>query len=129
MKITVRCEDKRSWEGIADQWEAHKGVIKAWCEGAEIELYDMPGFNLSPTVIPCPEFQIANKYRVKKREPVCGEVWVRGSSEGVRGSIPFLYVGSMYISLDKASLQVPLNAEMTFSASSVKEYFAMEQVK
>ena len=77
MTTTVKHKGSvREWEGSVENWDKHRDVIVAWCDGSDIQV--LGGHYKRPSYIDLmnPAFESDSQYRIKQREPNAGEVWI-----------------------------------------------------
>ena len=125
IKKTVTIEGVRSWTGPMENYEAHKEGVEHWCGGGDIETHD-DATDWYDVDANRPLFAPSFEYRIKRREPRFGEVWVVGD-------IPCIYSkyglgGFRFIQLDDANAH-SLHANPVYSAPSVEAYIAKQIIQ
>ena len=125
MTTTVKHKGSvREWEGPIKNWDKHRDVIVAWCDGAEVEVHINRKW-LTPW---SHGFYSDMDYRIKQREPKAGEVWVDSNGS------PCIFIEDDNIGFKRINQSDKMVTyfeedqldEFTYSAPSVRAYFMRE---
>lgn len=69
--IVKVCGDVRTAEVSIDEYNKHERVIKAWCNGKNVEIYGDGFWHYRI----CPSWLKDDVYRVEPKKPKQGEIW------------------------------------------------------
>jgi len=121
MKTTVKHVGSggpdREWEGLEENWLAHRDVIIHWCDDGEVEYCQGLSWTRKRDDL---EFVIDCEYRIKQREPKCGEVYE------VSGDFYIVHPlnDHAWIRLDGQGFVTSNHQDAKYSAPSVEAYYA-----
>ena len=128
MTTTVKHKGSvHEWEGPIENWDKHRDVIVAWCDGADIQV--LGGHYKRPSSIDImnPAFESDSQYRIRPREPKAGEVWIE-EEEGpclITDEDTVVWLDGT-LAMNNSWSNDRVSSELKYSAPSFRAYFMRE---
>ena len=132
MTTTVKHKGSvHKWEGPIENWDKHRDVIVAWCDGADVEFRDPKNGTMYgdkwQSSCPHPYWHEYLDYRIKQREPEAGEVWIE-EEEGpclITDEDTVVWLDGT-LAMNNSWSNERVSSELKYSAPSVRAYFMRE---